>query len=81
MRRPQQMIDVGERGLDQRPHRLVRDDQHFAPEDGLDAHALAGDLAIGGGVLPEREQRGVLVRRERVGGERGVHLRLHSRAS
>ena len=73
MRRAQQMIDVGERGLRERAHRLMRDDQHFTAEDGFDAHALGGELAIGGGVLAEREQRRVAVGRERMGREGGVH--------
>ncbi len=74
MRRAQQVIDVGERGLRERPHRLMRDDQHLPPEDGLDAHAVRGELAVGGGVLAEREQRGVAVGRERMGREGGVHF-------
>jgi len=78
MRGPQQMIDVVERGLAQRPHRLVRDDQHLAAEDFFDAHAGVGDaghveLAVGGGVGAEREERRVAIGREGVGGERGVH--------
>lgn len=51
----------------------MRDDQHLSAEDGLDPHAVAGDLAIGGGVRAELEQRGVFVWREGVGREGGVH--------
>ena len=41
----------------------------------LDAHALGGDFAVGGGVLAEREQRRVLVGREWVG-VRGAFMEL-----
>ena len=68
------MIDVGERRLAQRPHRLMRDDQHLAPEDGFHPDAVGGELAIGGGVLAQREERRVLVGRDGSGrGDGGVH--------
>ena len=72
MRRAQQMIDVDERGLRQRAHRLVRDDDDVLAHHFLDPHALAGDFPIRRGVLAERKQRRVLVGRDR-GGDGDVH--------
>ena len=75
MRGPQQMVDVDERGFGERPHRLARDHQHLAAHDRLDPHAAVppDDLPVGGGVLAERKQRRVLVGREGMGREGGVH--------
>ena len=78
MRGAQQMIDVGEGGFRQRPQRLARHHQHFLAQHPLDAQPVGGDFAVGRRVLAEREQRGVLVRRRRVGGEGGVHGRCLS---
>ena len=76
MRGPQQMIDVDERRLGERAQRLALDHQHVAAHDLLDPHAALAapiDLAVGRGVLAEREQRRVLVGRDGVGREGGVH--------
>ena len=76
MRRAQQMIDVGERRLSQRAERLARHHQHVFAQHALDPHALGGDLAVGRLILAEREQRRVLIRRGRMGGEGGVHAAM-----
>ena len=73
MRGAQQMRDIGKRRLGQRAQRLARHHQHVLAHDVLDAQAVGGDFAVGRGVLAEREERGVLVGRRRVGGEGGVH--------
>jgi hypothetical protein len=46
----------------------MRDDD-LTPEDYLDAHAVGGELEIGGGVPAQRKQRRVAVGRERMGRE------------
>src|SRR5439155_23975080 len=61
-----------ERRLRQRAHRLMRDDEHVAPQDALGAHAGGGEPAIGGAVRAEGEQGGVAVGRGDGGG--GVHF-------
>ncbi len=61
MRGAQQMIDVGERRLRERPQRLARHHQDLLAHDALDPHAVGGDFAVGRGVLAERKQRRVLV--------------------
>ena len=48
MRRPQQVIDVGERRLRQRPHRLARHHQHVLPHHLLDPHPVRRNLAVAG---------------------------------
>ena len=55
MRRPQQMIDVVERGLRQSPQGLVADHHHLAAQHRLGAHPFRGDLAVLGLVLAQRE--------------------------
>ena len=66
------MIDVGEGGLRERAQRLVLDHQHVAAQDLLHPHTLVGELAIGRLVGAEREQRRVVVGRQRIG-DGGVH--------
>ena len=75
--RPQQMIDVDIGLLGQRPDRLAVDDHDLATADVLNAHAVIGEagdaeLAVGGVVLAEREQRRVVIGGERMG-DGGVH--------
>ena len=74
MRGAQKMIDVGEGGFRQRPERLARHHQYVLAHHLFDAHAVGRDLAVGGGVLAEREQRRVLVGRGGVG-VRGAFMR------
>src|SRR5258708_10373019 len=71
----QEMIDVGECGLAQCPHRLMRDDQHLLAHDRFDPHALRGDLAVCRGVLAQGEERRVTVRRKGVGRQGRVHVK------
>jgi len=73
MRGAQEMIDVVERGFRERAHRLMGDDEHLAAEHRLDAYAVGGELAVGRGVRPEREERRVTVRRDDGGSQGGVH--------
>ena len=73
MRGAQQMIDVGEGGFRERAQSLARHHQHLFAEHALDAQPLGGDLAVGRQVLAERKQRRVLIGRQRMGGEGGVH--------
>ncbi len=61
VRRAQQMIDVGERGLAERAQRLVADHQHVLAHHLLDLHAADIELAIGRLVGAERKQRRVMV--------------------
>ena len=79
MRRAEQMIDVGERRLRQRTKRLARHHQHLLAQHALDPHALGGDLAVRRRVLAKREQRRVLIRRRRMGGEGSVHAAIPCR--
>ena len=78
----EQMIDVGERRLRQRPDRLALDHQHVAAEDFFDADAVVGEardvseLAVGRAVLAQREQRRVAVGRD--DGCGGVHGKTFS---
>ena len=74
----QEMIDVGERRLRQRPDRLALDHEHVAAEDFFHADAVVhavsardGELAVGRRVLAERKQRRVAIGRDDLGG--GVH--------
>ncbi len=73
VRRPQQMIDVGEGGLGQRAQRLGRDHQHVAAHDFFHAHAGGAELSVRRLVRPEREERGVGVGRRDRGCDGGVH--------
>jgi hypothetical protein len=66
MRGAQKMIDVGESGFRQCPHRLARHHQNLLTQHALDAHAVGGDFAIRRRVFAEREQWRVLIRRCRV---------------
>src|SRR3982074_1032673 len=73
------MIDVAECGFAERPQRLARYHQHVLAQHLLDPHAFGRDLLVGRGVLAERKQRRVLVRRNGgwIGdGGGGVHGRL-----
>jgi hypothetical protein len=79
MRRPQQMIDVGEGGFRERAQRLARHHQDLLAHDFLDADAVSGDLAVGRRVLAERKQRRVLVWRGRMCGKvRGAFMLARS---
>jgi hypothetical protein len=69
--RPQQVIDVAECRFRQRPQRLALDHDEIAAPHALDPHPVGAELAVAGAVLAEREQRGVLVGRNDLGG--GVH--------
>ncbi len=74
VRGPEQMIDVGEGGLGQRPQRLVADHQHVLAHHLLDAHSADIELAVGGLVGAERKQRRVVVGRDGGGWGKGrVH--------
>ena len=56
--------------------RAILDDKDASPNDhfvALDPQPLGGDLAVGRRVLAEREQRRVLIGRQRMGGQGGVH--------
>ena len=75
VRGAKQMVDVGEGCFRQRPHRLARHHQQFLAQHPLEAQSVGGDFAVGRRVLAEREQRAVLVRRRRMGGEGCVHGR------
>ena len=61
MARAQQMVDVDHGLLGQKADRLAADGEDFAPAEGLDAHALGGELAIGGLILAEGKQRRILI--------------------
>src|SRR5215475_10076372 len=65
------MIDIGEGRLGKRAHRLALDGDDLAAADALDPHTVGGKLAVRRVILAEREQRGVLVGRDDLGG--GVH--------
>ncbi len=73
MRRAKEMIDIGEGRFRERPHRLALHHQHLFAQDFFDAQAFGRDFSVRRRVLAERKQRGVLIRRRRMGGERGVH--------
>ena len=74
--RPQQMIDVGECRLRQRPQRLALHNQHIAARSTVSSRTpVAGELAVRGAVLPERKQRRVPIRRHS-DGNGGVHFML-----
>jgi len=69
MSRPQQVVDIGERGFRERAQRLAFDDDELVLAHALHPHAVGGKLAVGRGVGAEREQRGVLIRRGDGGGD------------
>jgi hypothetical protein len=54
--RAQQVVDVDEGLLGELPDRAALDGHHLAGADALDAHPVAGQLAIRRRVGPEREQ-------------------------
>ena len=72
MRRPQQVVDVGEGGLGQRPQALALDHQHVPAHDLFRAHPADIELAVFSLIGPEREQGRVGVGRKRGFGG-GVH--------
>ncbi len=69
MARAEQMVDVDERRLGELPQRVRRDDDDLAAQRFFDPHAAAIELAVGGPVLAEREQRRVATGR----GDLDVH--------
>jgi hypothetical protein len=69
---PQQMIDVGKRGLRKDAQRVAPDHDDILAHDPLDPHAVGGKLAVGRGVPAGGKQRGVLVGRD---GDGSIHGR------
>ncbi len=75
------MVDVDERGFGKLPQRVRRDHDDLPAERALDPHAIALELAVGGPVLAEREQRCVAIgwRQLDVHGFRPVRMRGEAR--
>ena len=73
MRGAKEMIDVGEGGFGERAQSFARHHQHLFAEHALDPQPLGGDFAVGRRVLAERKQRRVLIGRQGMGGQGGVH--------
>ena len=64
MRRPQQVVDVGEGGFRERPQALALDHQHVAAHDFFGADPADIELAVLCLIRPEREQGRVGVGRK-----------------
>ncbi len=75
------MVDVDERGFGKLPQRVRRDHDDLPAQCTLDPHAVALELAVGGPVLAEREQRRVAIgwRQLDVHGFRPVRMRGEAR--
>ena len=73
MRRAQQVVDVGERGLAERAQCLALDHQHILPHHFLDLGAADLELAIRGLVRAKRKQRRMVIGWRGGGRNGGVH--------
>ena len=74
VRRPQQVVDVGEGRLRERAQRLALDHEHILAHHLLDLDAADIELAVGRLVRAERKQWGVFVGWDDLG--RRVHGKL-----